>query len=622
MKAGSGRASRGQGAVQIGAAVAEEAPGRAVAIQEVQVEGVHQHALLPIQALDQIAAMIGDEGVAVVGLACIRHLLVADAVGADDRHDVGHGVTLHGAPPRGGGVQGGVMRLAADGGGVEQNLRAQQRHAAGALGEPLVPADADADAAEAGVPDLEAGVAGAEVVLLLIAGAVRNMALAIDAHQLAVCVDHHQAVEIVRSLALEDGDGQYDAQLPGHRLKLGHGRMLAPRIGGAEPLLFLRDAEVRPLEQLRRQDDLSALGRRLTDESDGLVDVRLHVLAVGGLDGGEMEGTAARQGGDRRQGDDLAIGEDSGQGLAGQTGGHLIAIGRHDDSAVRDQEVHMAGRNRALVLVQDQARRRDAQHPDRATGGVGHGRERLGGFVIDFGVGVLGAETDRAGDDAGRDEAGQVVDVAVGMVVQQAVAQPQHLPGAQGLGEGGFGRFFGPAGVAVAVQHALARGQHRALAVMIHGAAFQNEVMAGQGDARLFADLVGDLIIVRQVVLAAPAVEDEGLGRRRSGAEDRPRVAQPDVAETSGHDSDAGHASEARLSVGQGLVIADHQLDLFAARPGQGAHQGLDLGLGRFEVVFPQIGMAGPADPHRAMRRPLSGDRQGHGRSHGPKTST
>src|SRR5690606_39278536 len=124
-----------------------------------------------------------------------------------DRHDVGHGVPLHGAPPRGGGVQGVVMRLGADGGRVEQDLRPLQHHGAGGLGVPLVPADADADAAEARVPDLEAGVAGAAVVLLLIAGTVRNVALAIDAHQFAVGVDHHQAVEIVRSLALVDGDG-------------------------------------------------------------------------------------------------------------------------------------------------------------------------------------------------------------------------------------------------------------------------------------------------------------------------------------------------------------------------------------------------------------------------------
>src|SRR5690606_16290646 len=72
--------------------------------------------------------------------------------------------------------------------------------------------------------------------------------------------------------------------------------MLAPRMGGAEPLLLLRDAEIRPLKQLRRQDDLGALGSRLPDEADGLVDVRLHVLAVGGLDGGDGDLTGHQAG--------------------------------------------------------------------------------------------------------------------------------------------------------------------------------------------------------------------------------------------------------------------------------------------------------------------------------------
>ncbi|MNE41820.1 hypothetical protein D3C80_1359160 [compost metagenome] len=212
--------------------------------------------------------------------------------------------------------------------------------------------------------------------------------------------------------------------------------------------------------------------------------------------------------------------------------------------------------------------------------------------------------------------------MAVGVVVQQAVAQPQHLLGAQGLREGGLGRLLRPAGVAVAVQHALARGQHCALAVVVHGAALQNEVVTGQGDARLFADLVGDLVIVRQVVLAAPAVEDEGLSRGRAGAEDRPGVAQPDVAETPGHNRHARHVGEARLRVGQGLVIADHQLDLLPAGASEGADQGLDLGLSRLEVLLPQIGVAGPADPHGAMRRPFGGNGQGQGRSHAARTST
>ena len=215
---------------------------------------------------------------------------MADAVRGDDRHGVGYGVALHGALPRHGGVQCGVMRFRADGGRIHQDVGALQGHGAGGLGIPLVPADADADAAEAGAPDLEAGVAGTEVVLLLIAGAVRDMALAIDAQSLAVGVEHDHRVEVVRPLLLEDRDGDDDAQFFRHRLQLDHGRMLTPRIGGREPVLLLRHAEVGPLEQLGRQDDLRTLGRRLTDQADGLVDIGLHVLAVRGLQRGDGDG--------------------------------------------------------------------------------------------------------------------------------------------------------------------------------------------------------------------------------------------------------------------------------------------------------------------------------------------
>ena len=172
--------------------------------------------------------------------------------------------------------------------------------------------------------------------------------------------------------------------------------------------------------------------------------------------------------------------------------------------------------------------------------------------------------------------------MAVGVVVQQAIAQPDDLLGTQSLGEGLFGLGVGPAGVAVAVQHALTRGQDGALTIVIDRAAFQNEVVAGEGRARLLADLVGHFIVVRQVVFTAPAVELERLGCCRCGVKDRARVTQPDVAETTGHHFDAIHTRKARARRLQRLFVADHQLDLLAASTRQRQNQGFNLVLGLF----------------------------------------
>ena len=83
-----------------------------MAVDVVEVECVHQHALVVApEGLDQVPAMVGDEAGSVEILAGLGDLLQPRAIGADDRHDVGDRVALHGAPPRLGGVQFLVVRL-------------------------------------------------------------------------------------------------------------------------------------------------------------------------------------------------------------------------------------------------------------------------------------------------------------------------------------------------------------------------------------------------------------------------------------------------------------------------------------------------------------------------------
>src|SRR3546814_6699213 len=93
------------------------------------------------------------------------------------------------------GDEGRVLRLVGDGGRIEQDLRAHQRHGARALRKPLVPADGGAQRAVARVPHPKAGVAGIEVVFFLVARPVGNVRLAIDAEPAAVGVDHRQRSE-------------------------------------------------------------------------------------------------------------------------------------------------------------------------------------------------------------------------------------------------------------------------------------------------------------------------------------------------------------------------------------------------------------------------------------------
>ena len=78
---------------------------------------------------------------------------------------------------------------------------------------------------------------------------------------------------------------------------------------------------------------------------------------------------------------------------------------------------------------------------------------------------VVRAEGQAGGHHAGRDEAGEIIHVPVGVVVRQAVAQPDHLAHAQRARERDLGGPLSPGGIAVGVRETLTCGQHCALAV-------------------------------------------------------------------------------------------------------------------------------------------------------------
>ena len=86
--------------------------------------------------------------------------------------------------------------MPADGGGVEEDLRALQRGQPRGFGIPLVPADQHADLAVAGLPGAEAEVARREIELLVVKRVVRDVHLAVDAQQRAVGVNDRRGVVV------------------------------------------------------------------------------------------------------------------------------------------------------------------------------------------------------------------------------------------------------------------------------------------------------------------------------------------------------------------------------------------------------------------------------------------
>ena len=247
----------------------------------VEIDDGSDHAFFgAIEFGNLLAAVIGDERRAVENLT----RLVTDPIGRNHRHDVGHRVADHSPLPQVFSVELGIVGLRADGGGIEQHFGALEHHRARGFGEPLIPADADAHGAELRLPRLEAGVAGTEIELFLVARTIGDMALAIGAHESAIGIDHDEAVVEMMILALEDRGRDDDAELFGQR---GHMRDRGMNIGGegrVEMMFFLFAAEIVPLEQFRRQNHLRALLGRVGHEAFDARDILLHVGGEGALD--------------------------------------------------------------------------------------------------------------------------------------------------------------------------------------------------------------------------------------------------------------------------------------------------------------------------------------------------
>ena len=142
-----------------------------------------------------------------------------------------------------------LRRMPADGGGIEQHLRAAERGQTRGLGIPLVPANQRRNARVAGIEAAEAQVAGSEVIFFEIERVVGDVHLAIDAQQRAIGVDYQRRVVIhARRAALEDRADDHDPEFARQaREALAGGA--GDRLGEVEQVGALFAAEILRAEQ-------------------------------------------------------------------------------------------------------------------------------------------------------------------------------------------------------------------------------------------------------------------------------------------------------------------------------------------------------------------------------------
>ena len=214
-----------------------------------------------------------------------------------------------------------------------------------------------------------------------------------------------------------------------------------------------------------------------------------------------------------------------------------------------------------------------------------------------------------ARDLARTDEADHVVDVAVGLVGVDAVAQPEDLFAAEIVAEHMLDRAAVHGGVAPLGQQAHLSREHRALAVDMDRPALEHEALSAVGiDALELADLLRDLIVeipreIEPVDEPAPGVERPVHGAHAAvivDEERRPAVADPGVVAR--HLDDAHGARQALARV---LVLRRGDADRHGFKLQDGrchVQKGFLRGLG---AVAPVVVALRPEHPDAGLRLKL-----------------
>ncbi len=146
-------------------------------------------------------------------------------------------------------------------------------------------------------------------------------------------------------------------------------------------------------------------------------------------------------------------------------------------------------------------------------------------------------------------------------------------------------------------------------------AAFEHPILLIDGQAAFGRQRGADFLIARHDEFLAPPVETK-VARAPFWARshnNRPRVAQPDVAERLNQDADPG-VDESRSNLRLSLVIDDQPHFLAAAAVVDNVGKSSDIGTRRIDLPRPLVIEVRKADPHCGVRRPFGGHGERHGR--------
>jgi len=330
-------------------------------------------------------------------------------------------------------------------------------------------------------------------------------------------------------------------------------------------------------------------------------------------------------------------GEQLGQGGLGDA---VVGVAeqRQDDGRVAGVVVDVGGADlRAglagvggVVLIQalglgrrpfQHARLRQLVHLQRAATGVAGAAQDVVGLLVDFPLRVAAVVGPLHHHHAGADEAGQVVDMAVGFIELAAARQPDHLLGAQVVRKAAGHLVLAQVGVAVAVEQALLGGQQGALAVALDAAHLGDKGRAVALEAFDLEDLLGDLVVlvpgvVEAAIEAAVGVELEVHAAHFAALvvdqEGRAAVAEPGVVAGHLHHPHMGRQQAAGVGVLGRRGAHGHRL-----AAGDGADD-LDPDLlRRLAAVAPHVRALRPAEPAAGLGFEFTGQAEAVGLGQG-----